>query len=433
MNRRRSWTALSLALATVAGTLTFVAPTAPALAHGGMTYPATRTYACYVDGLAGGNGGDLNPTNPACAEAVRIGGKTPLWNWFGNLLSDSAGRHEEVIPDGNLCGPGATFAAYRMPHPDWPTTTLESGAPITFRYNAWAAHPGTWTQYVTPQGWDPSQPLRWDDLEVFDEVTNPPINGSGPHGAEYTWNAVLPERTGRHVIYSVWERSDSPEAFYNCSDVVFTGGNEEPDTQAPTAPGTPSVTGATGSTIGLSWAASTDDRRVAGYDVYRAAAGGDQLVATATTNSATVTGLEPDSDYTFYVVARDAAGNRSPASPSVAASTNAQPTTGPCRVQYSVGSTWNGGFTGTVRITNTGTTAVNGWELSFSFGGGQTVSQGWSATWSQSGQVVTARSASWNGTIQPGGSVEAGFNATTASGNPAPSTFTLNGATCATA
>ncbi|PRX98886.1 lytic polysaccharide monooxygenase auxiliary activity family 9 protein [Allonocardiopsis opalescens] len=220
MARRRSWTALG-ALAALTGLLAIGLPASSASAHGGMTYPATRTYACYVNGLEGGQGGDLNPTNPACAEAVRIGSKTPLWNWFGNLLSDSAGRHREVIPDGNLCGPGSTFAAYRLARSDWPTTTLRSGASITFRYNAWAHHPGTWYQYVTRQGWSPNQPLRWSDLELFDQVTNPPINGQGPHGREYTWNARLPQRSGQHIIFSIWERSDSPEAFYNCSDVIF--------------------------------------------------------------------------------------------------------------------------------------------------------------------------------------------------------------------
>jgi chitin-binding protein len=44
----------------------------------------------------------------------------------------------------------------------------------------------------------------------------------------YYWDAALPAGlTGRHVIYSVWTRSDSTETFYGCSDVVFDGGNGE--------------------------------------------------------------------------------------------------------------------------------------------------------------------------------------------------------------
>ncbi|MCP2331221.1 MULTISPECIES: lytic polysaccharide monooxygenase auxiliary activity family 9 protein [Actinoalloteichus] len=210
-------------LAGLAGMFALAIPPQVALAHGGLTYPQTRTYACYVDGLAGGIGGDLDPTNPACADAIEMGGKNALWNWFGNLLPDAGGRHQEIIPDGRLCGPGDTYAAYNQARTDWPTTTMPAGETVTIRYNAWAPHPGTWYQYVTKDGWDPTQPLKWSDLEPepFDVVTDPPINGSGPHGAEYTWSADLPDKSGRHIIYSIWQRSDSPEAFYNCSDVIF--------------------------------------------------------------------------------------------------------------------------------------------------------------------------------------------------------------------
>ncbi|AOS63069.1 lytic polysaccharide monooxygenase auxiliary activity family 9 protein [Actinoalloteichus hymeniacidonis] len=224
------------ALAALVGALVVVTPAEEALAHGGLTYPATRTYACYVNGLEGGQGGDVNPTNPACAAAVAQGGKNALWNWFGNLISDAGGRHREIIPDGNLCGPSDTFSGFNLARSDWPTTQLQAGANITFRYNAWAPHPGTWSQYITKDGWDPNQPLRWSDLESvpFDEVTNPPIDGSGPHGAEYTWRGQLPSgKSGKHLIYSIWQRSDSAEAFYNCSDVVFSDSGDPGEPEPP--------------------------------------------------------------------------------------------------------------------------------------------------------------------------------------------------------
>jgi predicted carbohydrate-binding protein with CBM5 and CBM33 domain len=231
---------LALAVAGLAGAA--ILPFRPADAHGGLTFPATRTYACYEDGLAGG--GDLNPTNPTCIAALEAGGKQPLWDWFGNLLPDVGDRHREAIPDGRLCGPGEDFAAYNMARTDWPTTRLTPGETITMRYNAWAPHPDTWSQYITRDGWDPSKPLGWGDLEPapFDEVTNPPINSSGPHGAEYDWRAALPSnKSGRHIIFSIWERSDSPEAFYNCSDVDF-GGSGTPNPTPTTPPTTPPPT-----------------------------------------------------------------------------------------------------------------------------------------------------------------------------------------------
>ncbi|MGW6912347.1 glycosyl hydrolase family 18 protein [Kitasatospora sp. NPDC054939] len=84
----------------------------------------------------------------------------------------------------------------------------------------------------------------------------------------------------------------------------------EPDTQAPTKPGTPTVTGSGPSSISLGWTPSTDNRRVTAYDVYN----GTALVLTVTEPAATVPGLAPDTEYTFTVRARDAAGNVSPVS-----------------------------------------------------------------------------------------------------------------------
>ncbi|RNL82185.1 lytic polysaccharide monooxygenase auxiliary activity family 9 protein [Halostreptopolyspora alba] len=223
MTLKRTMTT-AVGLTGLTGAFLVAVPAATAHAHGGLTFPETRTYACYVDGKEGGNGGNLDPTNPMCATAWEED-TYPFWNWFGNLISDADGRHREIIPDGELCGPSESFQSFNAaPADEWPTTELESGADITFRYNAWAPHPGTWSQYVTTDDWDPDTPLTWDELEPapFDEVTDPPMREGGPEGAEYYWDATLPEKEGQHIIYSIWQRSDSPEAFYNCSDVHFS-------------------------------------------------------------------------------------------------------------------------------------------------------------------------------------------------------------------
>jgi endo-1,4-beta-xylanase len=107
-----------------------------------------------------------------------------------------------------------------------------------------------------------------------------------------------------------------------------------------------------------------------------------------------------------------------------------------CRVTYSVNG-WGGGspgFTASVTIANTGTTAINGWTLGFTFPSGQRVSQGWAATYDQpaGSAAVTATNLSWNATIPPGSSVSIGFNGTHTGSNPAPTSFTLNSRTCTT-
>jgi cellulase/cellobiase CelA1 len=94
---------------------------------------------------------------------------------------------------------------------------------------------------------------------------------------------------------------------------------------------------------------------------------------------------------------------------------------------------WSNGFTGTVSVTNTGSTALNPWSLKWTFTAGQTVSQAWSAKVTQSGTAVTATGESWNTALPAGASASFGFNGTHTGSNPRPASFALNGVTCTTA
>ncbi|MFF2847200.1 glycosyl hydrolase family 18 protein [Streptomyces sp. NPDC058001] len=91
------------------------------------------------------------------------------------------------------------------------------------------------------------------------------------------------------------------------------------DPVPPTAPGSLRSTAVTSSTVALAWNASSDNNRVAAYDVYR----GATLVATvpAGTLTTTVTRLSPATTYGFTVRARDAADNTSPASNTLSVTT----------------------------------------------------------------------------------------------------------------
>ncbi|MFC7645210.1 fibronectin type III domain-containing protein [Streptosporangium lutulentum] len=80
-----------------------------------------------------------------------------------------------------------------------------------------------------------------------------------------------------------------------------TTNNAGDDTQAPTAPANLRSTGKTSSSVSLVWDASTDNRGIAGYDVYA----GTTLKTTVPGTSATVNGLSPSTEYTFTVRARD--------------------------------------------------------------------------------------------------------------------------------
>ncbi|GCE76216.1 endo-1,4-beta-xylanase [Cellulomonas biazotea] len=103
-----------------------------------------------------------------------------------------------------------------------------------------------------------------------------------------------------------------------------------------------------------------------------------------------------------------------------------------CQVTYGVNQ-WNTGFTANVSVKNTSSSAVNGWALTFTFPSGQTVTQAWSSTVTQSGAQVTLRNAAWNGSIPAGGSTQLGFNGSHTGTNATPTGFALNGTPCSVA
>ncbi|BCY07749.1 cellulose binding domain-containing protein [Actinoplanes sp. L3-i22] len=100
-----------------------------------------------------------------------------------------------------------------------------------------------------------------------------------------------------------------------------------------------------------------------------------------------------------------------------------------CSVKYTVASQWPGGFGATVDVTNLGD-PVTSWSLVFTFPAGQTITQLWNGSVTQSGSTVTVRNAAWNGSVATGGTASVGFNGSWTGSNPAPTSFALNGVTC---
>ncbi|MGY1581470.1 cellulase family glycosylhydrolase [Streptomyces sp. MN13] len=212
-------------------------------------------------------------------------------------------------------------------------------------------------------------------------------------------------------------------------------GGSGPDTQAPTAPGTPKASEVSPTSVTLTWPAATDNVAVTGYDVVRVSGGTETPAAASATSTVTVAGLTADTSYTFAVYARDAAGNRSPRSATVTVTTEKDTGTpgAGCSVNYRVANEWPGGFQGEITIRNTGTAAVTGWTLAFSFPNGQTITNMWGGTPTQNGSAVTVAAASYTSTIPKAGSVTLGFTGSRSATNTAPVSFTLNGNTCTTA
>ena len=133
-----------------------------------------------------------------------------------------------MVPDGQLCGAGkALFMGLDRAATGPALPSRDASGNFQFVYKASAPHATRYFDfYITKDGYNPEKPLAWSDLEPapFCSITSVKLeNGT------YRMNCPLPQgKTGKHVIYNVWQRSDSPEAFYACIDVSFSGAVANP-------------------------------------------------------------------------------------------------------------------------------------------------------------------------------------------------------------
>lgn len=188
-------------------------------AHGSMIVPESRIYHCFLNNPE-------NPSDPACRALKEAGGTQAFYDWTGVNQANANGNHQAVVPDGKLCsGNNPTFRGLDLARSDWYATPIAPGADgkFEFVFRATAPHASRdWIFYVTRSGWSPTQPLRWSDLFEFCRYGAVPLENGN-----YRFRCTLPALTGKHTIYTVWQRSDSTEAFYTCTDVEF-GGSPNP-------------------------------------------------------------------------------------------------------------------------------------------------------------------------------------------------------------
>ncbi|NUT50451.1 MAG: endoglucanase [Saccharothrix sp.] len=202
------------------------------------------------------------------------------------------------------------------------------------------------------------------------------------------------------------------------------------DTTPPSTPGAPVASDVTTTGLSLAWTASTDaESGVKEYDVISVEGDALRVVATVTSPSATLTGLRANTEYKFAVIAKNGANLRSAMSAQTTVRTKQDGTANYCKVVWRA-STWSTGMSVNITVTNTSTQPWSAWKLDFTMPGNYKISQGWSATWSQSGQATSASNVTWNGSVPPNGSVNVGFNATGSGTVTPPTDFRVNGNPC---
>ena len=232
------------------------------MAHGGLSFPESRQWLC-SGGATPNNGVQWNGTNGASICSIDIQGEginKVITDWSGvaqgaanggsnqqEYKKDPRTKHIQVMGglDAKVCS-GGNGAFSALDNPIWTQdqgdkvypTTIRSGS-NQFAYTVTASHNtmgnGYIDFYITKDNWDESKELTWSDFETAPfchyspKTGNTPLQSYGMGGVENFECNVPSAKSGQQVIFSVWQRNDSQEAFYSCSDVIINGEVPGPD------------------------------------------------------------------------------------------------------------------------------------------------------------------------------------------------------------
>lgn len=209
----------SIAVLAAAGCLLVGGPVGVASAHGSATDPPSRNYGCWNRWGSDFQNPAMATRDPMCWQAWQAN-PNAMWNWNGLYRENVAGNHQGAVPDGQLCSAGHTESGrYNSLDTVGPWQTVDKGGRFTLTITDQARHGADYLRvYVTKQGFDPAtQALGWGNLDLVAEA------GRIAPAGEYRIDVDAGTRTGRHVVYTIWQASHLDQSYYFCSDVVLTG------------------------------------------------------------------------------------------------------------------------------------------------------------------------------------------------------------------
>lgn len=406
--------------------VSFVFVVQEAFGHGTMETPVSRIYNCFLE----------NPENPksdACKAVVEEGGTQALYDWNGVNQGNANDMHREIIPDGKLCSAGKElFKGMDLARNDWHTTMIapDGNGNYEFVFIATAPHSTEYFRfYVTEDGYNPLDPLKWADLEDTPFCT---INDVVLENGRYRMNCPFPQgKSGKHVIYTIWQRDDSQEAFYTCTDVEFMGG--APVVWRSLGQVRAQQDLAVGDTVTFRlFDAQSSDAETHTIELQDGQTGADQwpfyLAQHVNVSSSLVKIGVLDADGNINPVQSSQNNNvyissEQEFSFQVDIEMSTTPPGEGLTTNVNINDDWGTGYCAEVSVANN-TQSASDWTVVFSIDG--TVREMWNATYSQNGDEVTAEGVSWNNVVNPGQSAGFGFCAERgAAPTPPPPTPTL--------
>ncbi|MFD6935181.1 glycosyl hydrolase family 18 protein [Streptomyces goshikiensis] len=218
----------------------------------------------------------------------------------------------------------ATLAAFALPIAGLvalagPAEAATSATATYTKVSDWGSgFEGKWTVKNTGTTTIGSWTVEWDypSGTSVTSAWDATVTSSGTHwtGKNVGWNGTL--SPGASVSFGF--NGAGPGAPGGCKiNGAPCDGGSQPGDNPPSAPGTPTASNVTETSLTLNWSAATDDKGVKNYDVYR---GGTKLT-TVTGTSYGDSGLTKGTTYNYTVTARDTADQTGPSSGSLSVTT----------------------------------------------------------------------------------------------------------------
>ena len=196
-----------------------------ASAPGSAQDPPSRNYGCWLRWGSDFQNPTMATTDPMCWQAWQAD-PNAMWNWNGLYREGVAGNHQAAVPDGQLCSAGHTQSGrYNALDKVGAWQTAQKSTTFSVRVFDQASHGADYIRvYVTKQGFNAlTQPLGWGNLDLVGQIGKTPASQWTPvtGGVSISINATAPGRSGRHIVYTVWQASHMDQSYYWCSDVTF--------------------------------------------------------------------------------------------------------------------------------------------------------------------------------------------------------------------
>ncbi|MEV8512084.1 discoidin domain-containing protein [Dactylosporangium sp. NPDC051484] len=264
----------------------------------------------------------------------------------GKSFSSSSANGQYVAANAGDSNQGTYWESAGSTFPQWLQVDLGSAVPVSSVALKLPASWGARTETLSVQ--TSTTGSSFADVAASAGYNFAPGNGN-------TVSIPFTQATARYIRINITANTGWTAAQLSELEVY---GPSTGDTQAPTAPGNLAYTQPASGQIKLTWTASTDDSgSIAGYDIYA----NNSLRTSVAGNVLTYTDSQADSaTVSYFVKARDAAGNQSPASNTVTrtgTTPDTQPPTAPGNLAYTQPASGQIKLTWTASTDNSGSIA----------------------------------------------------------------------------